>query len=145
MANEKMQNFKNHARQVPLFVAGQLILMASFIGRIVALRHGITFRSVMDVLVMLAVIVLFTQARNSTLAVQNRLIRLEMRLRLARLVPADLQPRIGEFTVDQLISMRFASDAEMPDLARKVLDEKMIDRKAIKQMVKDWQADWLRA
>jgi hypothetical protein len=99
----------------------------------------------MDVLVMLAVIVLFTQARNSTLAVQNRLIRLEMRLRLARVLPADLQPRIGDFTIDQLISLRFASDAEMPELARKVLDEKMNDRKAIKQQVKDWQADWLRA
>ncbi len=76
---------------------------------------------------------------------QNRLIRLEMRLRLAKLLPADLQSRIGEFTVSQLISMRFASDAEMPELARKVLDEKMNERKAIKQMVKDWQADWLRA
>jgi hypothetical protein len=145
MANEKNQNFSNHARQVPLFVGGQLILMVSLIGRMIALRHGITFRSVMDVLVMLAVIVLFTQARNSTLAVQNRLIRLEMRLRLARVLPADLQPRIGDFTIDQLISLRFASDAEMPELARKVLDEKMNDRKAIKQQVKDWQADWLRA
>jgi hypothetical protein len=77
--------------------------------------------------------------------VQNRLIRLEMRLRLAGLLPADLQSRIGEFTLDQLISMRFASDAELPALARKVLDDKMSDRKAIKQMVKDWQADWLRA
>jgi len=145
MANEKVQNFQNHGRQVPLFVCGQLILLVSLIGRIVALRHGITFRSVIDVLVMLAVIVLFTQARNSTLAVQNRLIRLEMRLRLARLLPAELQPRIGEFTLDQLISLRFASDAEMPELARKVLDEKMADRKAIKQLVRDWQADWLRA
>jgi hypothetical protein len=68
-----------------------------------------------------------------------------MRLRLARVLPADLQPRIGDFTIDQLISLRFASDAEMPELARKVLDEKMNDRKAIKQQVKDWQADWLRA
>ena len=126
-------------------MAGQLILMVTFVGRIVGLRQGITFRSVMEVLVMLALIVLFTQARNSTLAVQNRLIRLEMRLRLAKVLPADLQSRIGEFTVDQLISLRFASDAEMPALARKVLEEKMNDRKSIKQLVKDWQADWLRA
>jgi hypothetical protein len=145
MAIEKVQSFQNHARQVPLFVGGQLILLMSLVGRIVGLRHGITFRSVMDVLVMLAVIVLFAQARNSTLAVQNRLIRLEMRLRLARVLPADLQSRVGEFTLDQLISMRFAGDAEMPELARKVLNDKMNDRKAIKQLVKDWQADWLRA
>ena len=145
MANEKVQNFQNHTRQVPVFVAGQLVLMVNFVAHVISLRHGITYRSVMDVLISLALIALFVQARNSTLAVQNRLIRLEMRLRLAGLLPADLQARIGEFTVDQLISMRFASDAELPALARKVLDEKMNDRKAIKQLVKDWQADWLRA
>jgi len=145
MANEKSQNFQNHTRQVPMFVTGQLILMVNFVGRLVDLRHGARFGSIMNVLVGAALIVLFVQARNSTLAVQNRLIRLEMRLRLTRLLPADLQSRIGEFTLDQLISLRFASDAELPALARKVLDEKMNDRKAIKQLVKDWQADWLRA
>jgi hypothetical protein len=145
MANEKTQNFQNHARQVPFFAAGQIILIVSFVGQLVALRHGISFRSVMDVLVGAALIVLFVTARNSTLAVQNRLIRLEMRLRLAGLLPAELQSRIGEFTLDQLISLRFASDAELPALARKVLDDNMNDRKAIKQLVKDWQADWLRA
>jgi len=145
MANEKPQNFENHARQIPLFAVGQLVLMASLIERIVDLRHGISFGSVMDVLVGAALIVLFVFARNSTLAVQNRLIRLEMRLRLAGLLPADLQPRIPEFSLDQLISLRFASDAELPGLARKVLDEKLSDRKAIKQLVKDWQADYLRA
>jgi len=145
MANEKPQNFQNHARQVPYFVAGQLVLMVNFVGRLVDLRHGISFGSVMDVLVGAALIVLFVMARNSTLAVQNRLIRLEMRLRLIGLLPADLQSRIPEFTLDQLISMRFACDMELPDLARKVLDDKLNDRKAIKQLVKDWQADWLRA
>jgi hypothetical protein len=145
MANEKPQNFSNHTRQVPFFVAGQLVLMVNLIGRLVALRRGISFASVMAVLVGAALIVLFVGARNSTLAVQNRLIRLEMRLRLAKLLPADMQSRIPEFTLDQLISLRFASDAELPALARKIFDEKMHDRKAIKQLVKDWQADWLRA
>jgi len=145
MANEKPQNFSNHTRQVPFFVAGQLVLMVNLIGRLVALRRGISFASVMAVLVGAALIVLFVGARNSTLAVQNRLIRLEMRLRLAKLLPADMQSRIPEFTLDQLISLRFASDAELPALARKIFDEKMNDRKAIKQLVKDWQADWLRA
>ena len=76
---------------------------------------------------------------------QDRVIRLEMRLRLAEVLPVDLRPRIPEFTVAQLVSLRFASDAEFPALARKVLDEKMNDRKAIKQLVKDWQGDYLRA
>ena len=145
MANEKPQNFENHAHKIPVFVAGQLVLIVNLVGRLVELRHGISFGSVMNVLVGAVLIVLFGFARNSTLAVQNRLIRLEMRLRLAGVLPSDLRPRISEFTLDQLISMRFACDSELPELARKVLDEKLNDRKAIKKMVKDWQADYLRA
>ena len=77
--------------------------------------------------------------------VQDRLIRLEERLRYQRLLPADLQLRIEEFTVAQLVSLRFASDAELPALARKVLNEKLNERKAIKQLVKNWKPDYLRA
>jgi hypothetical protein len=145
MANEKPQNYENHARKIPVFVIGNLVLIVNLVGRLVDLRHGISFGSVMDVLVGAALIVLFTFARTSTLAVQNRLIRLEMRLRLAGVLSADLCPRIPEFTLDQLISLRFAGDAELPALARKVLEEKLNDRKAIKQLVKNWQADYLRA
>jgi Family of unknown function (DUF6526) len=145
MSTEKPQTFENHTRQIPVFVVGQLVLMVNLVGRIVALRHGISFGSVMDVLVGAALITLFVFARNSTVTVQNRLIRLEMRLRLAGVLPSDLQPRIAAFTLDQLISLRFASDAELPALARKVLDENLNDRKTIKKMIKDWQADFLRA
>jgi hypothetical protein len=145
MANEKPQNFKNHVHQVPAFAIANVILMVNLVGRLVDLRHGIRFGSVMDVLVGAALIALFVMARNSVVTVQDRLIRLEMRLRLAGALPADLCPRIPEFTVAQLVSLRFASDAELPALARKVLDEKLSDRKGIKQLVKDWQADYLRA
>ena len=145
MASQKPQNFENHTRKIPVFVIGNLVLMVNLVGRLVDLRQGISFGSVMNVLVGAALIALFVMARNSTLAVQDRHIRLEMRLRLAGVLPADLRPRIPEFTVPQLISLRFASDAELPALARKVLDEKLSDRKAIKRLVKDWQADYLRA
>jgi hypothetical protein len=145
MANQKPQNFENHMRKVPVFVISNLVLMVNLVGRLVDLRHGISFGSVMNVLVGAALIALFTMARNSTLAVQDRLIRLEMRLRLAGVLPADLRSRVPEFTVAQLVALRFAGDAELPALARKVLDEKLGDRKAIKQLVKDWQADYLRA
>ena len=60
-------------------------------------------------------------------------------------IRSELRQRIPEFTVAQLVSLRFAGDAELPALARKVLDEKLSDRKAIKQLVKDWQGDYLRA
>jgi hypothetical protein len=68
-----------------------------------------------------------------------------MRMRLAEILPVDLRPRISEFTPGQLVSLRFAGNAELPALARKVLDDKMNDRKAIKQLIKDWQGDYLRA
>jgi len=145
MANEKPQNFENHVRQVPIFVGGQLVLLVTLIGRLIGLRHGISFASIMNILILAALMALLVSARTSTLAVQDRLIRLEMRLRLAGLLPADLQARIPEFTLGQLVSLRFASDAELPGLARKVLDDKLTDRKTIKKLVKNWQADYLRA
>jgi hypothetical protein len=99
----------------------------------------------MGVLMALALFMLAFFARVFALTVQDRVIRLEMRLRLAEVLPVDLRPRIPEFTVAQLVSLRFASDSELPALARKVLDEKLDNRKAIKQLVKDWQGDYLRA
>jgi hypothetical protein len=63
---------------------------------------------------------------------------------LYQLAP-DLSPRFGEFTINQLCGLRFASDAELPDLARKVLADKLDDRKAIKKMIRDWQPDLARA
>jgi len=79
------------------------------------------------------------------LTVQNRVIRLEMQLRMQAVLPADLRGRILEFRPGQLVALRFASDAELPELARKVLDEKLTDQKAIKQLIRDWQGDFLRA
>ncbi len=145
MAHQEPQNFSNHTRKVPVFVVGNIILMVALVGRIIHLRQGVSYRSVMDVLVIAAVMMLVVFNRTSTLTVQNRVIRDEMRHRLATLLPADLQARISEFSLDQVVSLRFAGDAELPGLARKVLDEKINDRKAIKMMIKDWQEDTLRA
>jgi Family of unknown function (DUF6526) len=97
------------------------------------------------VIVAVAILLGFTWTRMFALKVQDRVIRMEERLRFAALLPADLQPRIGEFTLNQLVALRFASDAELPALARRVLDEKIMKRKAIKQLVKSWRPDYLRA
>jgi len=77
--------------------------------------------------------------------VQDRVIRLEMRLKLRGLLPPDLQPRINELTPRQLVALRFASDAELPDLVREVLAGKLATSKEIKMRVRSWQSDWLRA
>src|SRR5579863_6136069 len=147
MANDKPQNLQNHARLVPpfhMFVLPVFLLNAGWsIYHVV--KAGISFESVLMVLVAFALLTMALFARVFALTVQDRVIRLEMRLRLAEILPADLRSRIPEFTVAQLVSLRFASDAELPALARKVLDEKMNDRKAIKQLVKNWQGDYVRA
>jgi hypothetical protein len=92
-----------------------------------------------------ALVVLVFSARLFALAVQDRIIRLEERLRYAQVLPADLQARTGELAIEQIVSLRFASDAELPVLTRKVLDEKLTERKAIKQLIQNWKPDYLRA
>jgi len=72
-------------------------------------------------------------------------IRMEERQRMTRLLPDDMKPRIAEFTPGQLVALRFASDEELPTLARKVLNDKLTDIKAIKRMVRNWRGDYLRA
>jgi hypothetical protein len=96
-------------------------------------------------LVAVALLMLSVLARVMALTVQDRVIRLEMRLRLRECLPADLHPRINELTPQQLVALRFASDAEMPDLVRDVLAGKLATQKSIKLRVKDWQGDFLRA
>jgi hypothetical protein len=141
------QNFANHAKFVPLFhFFAMPVFVLNFAWSLYRLKTlGISFEGIFGVLMAAALVVLFFSARLFALAVQDRVIRLEERLRFARLLPADLQPRIGEFTIGQIVSLRFASDAELPALARKVLDEKLTERKAIKQLIKNWKPDYQRA
>ncbi len=141
------QNFGNHLKLVPPFhfyVLPVLLINVVRSAYLVKVSH-FSLDAMFSVMVALALLLGFLTSRMATLAVQNRVIRLEERLRLQRLLPADLQPRIGEFTVAQLVSLRFASDAELPVLARKVLDERLNNRRAIKQLVKNWKPDYLRA
>ncbi len=140
------QNFKNHAKFVPAFhyFVGP-VLMANVVISIMRAVHLFDFDHVFAVLVALALLVLAFLARIFALTVQNRVIRLEMWLRMRELLPADLQPRIKDFTVGQLVALRFASDAELPALARKVLDGNLTDRRSIKMLVQNWQPDHLRA
>jgi hypothetical protein len=106
---------------------------------------GFTFEGIFGVLLAAALVVVGLNARLFALAVQDRVIRLEERLRCEQLLPADLRPRIGELTADQLVALRFACDGELPSLARKVLDEKLQERKAIKLLIKTWRPDYQRA
>jgi hypothetical protein len=141
------QNLANHSRVFPPFHFFVIpVLFVNLGWSIYRLwTFGLTFGGVFGILLAVALILGFLSARTFALTVQDRVIRLEEQIRYSRLLPADLRPRIGEFTRDQFVSLRFASDAELPILARKVLDEKLTQRKAIKQMVKNWKPDYLRA
>jgi hypothetical protein len=140
------QNFQNHARFVPAYHFFALpIFLINFVWHIVQVLRHLSFGTVMACLTAAALVVLAFYARVFALTVQDRVIRLEMKLRLQQLLTADLRPRIGEFTPAQLVGLRFASDAELPELARKVLDKKITERANIKKMVRDWQPDYLRA
>jgi len=145
MPKVTVQTFENHARYVPLYHFVLFAILVVNLGWAVArlVRHPSPDAAV-ALLLAFGLLLLFFYARSFALTVQDRLIRLEMRLRLAKILPADLTPRIGELSVAQLIGLRFAGDAELPELVRRVLSEGITDRTAIKKMVRDWQPDTLR-
>ena len=146
MPETQTQNFKNHAKVVPAYHFVALpILVLNFVWTLKVAIKVQSFGSSVAFLVSVALIIMFFCARRFALAVQDRVIRLEMHLRLARVLPADQQSSIAALTVDQLVALRFASDGELPGLVRKVLADKIGERKAIKQMIQNWQAGNLRA
>ena len=140
------QNAANHARFVPgyHYLAGALTLLNLIWAITRSIRHP-TIESHAAILVGVILLLLLWYLRAFPLAVQDRLIRLEERLRMQRLLPPAMQPRLDEFTAAQLIALRFASDAELPELASKVLNERITDRKQIKLLIREWRADHMRA
>ena len=141
------QNLQNHGKFVPVFHFFAVpVFVVNLVWSFFRLRTlGFSFAGIFGVLLAAALVVLVFAGRLFALAVQDRVIRLEERLRYERVLPADLQARSGEFEIGQIVSLRFASDAELPALARKVLDEKLTERKAIKQLIKSWRPDYQRA
>jgi cytochrome c biogenesis protein CcdA len=143
------QSLQNHSKVVPTFhylVFG--ILTVNLLWSIYRLIAGAglpLFDRILSVLMAVALAFLALHARLFALKVQDRVIRLEERLRLRELLPADLRPRIGELSAGQLVALRFASDEELPELTRKVMDEKIRDRREIKKRIRTWRADHLRA
>jgi hypothetical protein len=141
------QNFANHTKWVPtyhFFVVPVMVL--NFVQSIVRLvQRGFSWDGLVGVLTALALLLFVFLARIFALRVQDRVIRLEERLRMNQLLPEDLKPRIGEFTTTQLLGLRFAGDEELPSLARQILNDKITDLKTIKRSVKQWRSDYLRA
>jgi Family of unknown function (DUF6526) len=143
---ETVQSYRTHARTFPpyhYFVFP--VLAVNFFAEAVHTARYPSLGALWATVVALALAILALVARVMVLTVQDRVIRLEMRLRLRELLPPDLQGRISAIGPKQLTALRFASDAELPTLVREVVDGKLTDLKAIKQRIQDWQGDFLRA
>ncbi len=144
MADGAPQTFSNHTRYDPLFHFFILPVFAiTLIVTIVHLVRRPGLHSAWLVVVMIAAIAVIFKLRLYALKVQDRVIRLEERLRLASLLDAALRPRIAEFTESQLIALRFASDAELPALAARALNEKL-SSPDIKKAIQQWRPDYWR-
>ena len=145
MAEKSPQTYANHTKLVPMFHYVALpILLINFVWSVSQVFAGFSFGAVLAVLVAFALILIAFFARVFALGAQDRVIRLEEHLRMQAALPDDLQSRVHDFTIDQICALRFASDDELPGLARKVLEENIPDRKTIKQMIQSWKADYQR-
>ncbi|HEX7545180.1 MAG TPA: DUF6526 family protein [Gemmatimonadaceae bacterium] len=146
MAAAAPQTFANHRRYDPSwhFVGGMIVLLGVIAAAVHAYRGAGLYNWWM-VVYTIGILLCVFRARAQTLVVQDRLIRLEMRLHLKDVLAPALAARIGELSLGQLVGLRFASDAELPGLVERCLNGQLADREAVKKEIRNWQADWLRA
>lgn len=146
MADNPKQTYANHVRRTPLYynLAG-LTLAVNIVWSGYRLFSTPSIDTALACLVAVAILVAAVAARTQTLTVQNRVIRLEQRLRFRELLPAELAQRASQLPLNHIIALRFASDAELPTLVNEAVSGRLNDPKAIKEKIQDWQGDFLRA
>ena len=151
MAEKKPQTFANHTRFdppfhffiVPIIGLGVIFTLIHFFAHLSHADFRDNMHAILLILLALALLTWVFKTRLYALKVQDRVIRLEERLRLMQLLPEPLRSRIAELTEGQLIGLRFASDAEVPKLAERALNEKL-SRNDIKKAIQNWRPDYWR-
>jgi len=136
-----VQNFANHRRFDKVYIGSALILLIVLLYALLNVFRAFGIASIMQFLFVVAVVGMLLRLRPYSLKMQDRIIRLEMRLRLREVLTGALAGRINELTVRQLVGLRYASDEELPALVEKVLAERIEKADDIKKLVKNWQAD----
>lgn len=139
---ESAQNYQNHAKFVPLYhyILFPILAFNTLAMAYHALQDPDMYH-LWAVVMAVALVLIALFARVFALKAQDRVIRLEERLRMRELLPPDLKVRIHDFSAEQLIGLRFASDAELPELAATVLRDNIQKRDAVKKLVKHWRVD----
>jgi hypothetical protein len=142
---ERVQTYASHRRYIPQFHFFVLpVLIANIIITIVEFVLHPRFITGWVMVVAFALAIGIWTARAMALRAQNRIIRLEERMRFERVLPPDLRGRAGDLTTRQLIAIRFAPDDEVPDLVRRVLGGELNTQGDIKRAIQNWRADHLR-
>lgn len=139
------QSAASHAKMVPMYHYVTFLLVGVpalyFVAQAV---RGFSVDALMTALFGVGVLFVMLFARVFPLGVQDRVIRLEERIRLERVLPPEMHARVGEISTDYLIGLRFASDDELEGLVRRVLDGELADRKSVKGAIRSWRADHQR-
>jgi hypothetical protein len=142
---ERTQTLASHRRFIPAFhfFALPILVINVFV---VAYQFARDPRLINGwaLLVAMALAVGITFSRFMPLRAQDRIIRLEERTRLERLLPNDMRGRVGELTERQLIAIRFAADDEVPELTRRTLDGELKSPGDIKRAIRSWRPDHFR-
>jgi hypothetical protein len=141
MSESDAQSFKNHGRVDPAFhlVLATVLVVNLVMAIVYSVKHFDMFTAWL-VILSVAIWIPVLKIRLYALKVQDRVIRLEERLRLQALAPAEWHAEIYLLTEDQLVGLRFASDGEVVELAKQALD-KNLGRKEIKERIKSWRPD----
>jgi len=142
---EPTQTYASHRRWVPMYHFFALpVFLANVIVTAIQFVRNPRFMTGWGVIVALALFFGMLYLRFMPVKAQDRIIRLEERARLERILPSDLRGRVGELSASQLIAIRFAPDDEAPDLTRRALNGELKSQSEIKRAIRNWRADQLR-
>jgi hypothetical protein len=139
------QSFANHTRWYPLYHYFASPLLIAFAGFAFAnVWQEPTLERAAIALWSVGIVCALWASRGMAIRNQNRIIRLEMRIRFRELLPAPLAARSNALSIRQLVALRFAGDAELPGLVERTLNGEFAKPVDIKRAIRDWQGDYLR-